>query len=76
MTWIIVSPAGDLVVYGTWHQVIEAGEDEGAVIRRYSDRHGGETCPILRRGFLMAPARMIPEFSEYGLADTLVAAQI
>ncbi len=64
MDWVLLAPNGEVIASGSWQAVIEDGADQGVIQRRLSRYDGSECCPILRSGFMMAPAAMFPEAEE------------
>jgi hypothetical protein len=61
MNWLLVDGT-EVLASGSWHAVIEAGEEMGLIGRRYSEADGSETAPkMFGRGLMMVPEGMIPE---------------
>lgn len=68
MEFVLLDPGGEMLALGSWHSVVEAGEEFGVIQRRYSRCDGSECAPILRCGYAFLPAAMIhaadqPEFA-------------
>lgn len=64
LRWILVDDQGRLMALGSYHRVLEAGEEFRCVGRAWCSRTGIEFAPQIRRGFMMAPAAMFPEIAE------------
>lgn len=68
MIFVLLDPHGNVIASGSWRSVVEAGEEDGVIGRRYSRCDGSEASPILRLGYSFVPAAMIPENAEQEFA--------